>query len=81
MLLYDNVASESAVLSRDRPLSSVIREWMLTVREAQRLMDDRLAIIRMVYDAMISTKNKQNEHANQHGCISNEQFGLKVEGL
>ena len=48
--------------------------------EAQRFLDERLAIIRRVRDAMASAQEKQKKYADQHGRKNTEHFevGEKV---
>ena len=44
--------------------------------EAQRVVDERLAITRKVRDAMASAQDKQKEYADQHGRKNNEHFSV-----
>ena len=48
--------------------------------EAQRFVDERLAITRKVRDAMASAQDKQKEYADRNGRKNNERFrvGEKV---
>ncbi|RMX69742.1 hypothetical protein DD238_001865 [Peronospora effusa] len=63
--------------THDRPLGGVIGELDATsVSEAQRFVDERLAITRKVRDAMESAQDKQKQYADQHGRKNNEQFSV-----
>ena len=42
--------------------------------EAQRFVDERLAITRKVRDAMASAQDKQKEYAERNGRKNNERF-------
>ena len=65
----------------DRPLGGIIGEFdAKSVSEAQRFVDERLAITRKVRDAMASAQDKQKEYADRNGRKNNERFrvGEKV---
>ena len=69
--------SLSAASTHDRPLGGVIGELdAKSVSEAQRFVDERLAITRKVRDAMASAQDKQKKYADQHGHKSNEHFSV-----
>ncbi|RMX62312.1 hypothetical protein DD238_008424 [Peronospora effusa] len=54
--------------THDRPLGGVIGEMdAKSVSEAQRIVDDRLAITCKFRDAMASAQDKQKQYADQHG--------------
>ena len=62
----------------DRPLGGIIGEFdkKNSVSEAQRFVDERLAITRKVRDAMASAQDKQKQQAYQNGRKNNERFKL-----
>ena len=75
--LNDNAMSLSATSIHDRPLGGVIEELdAKSVSEAQRFVDERLAITRKVRDAMASAQDKQKQYADQHGRKNNEHFSV-----
>ena len=52
----------------DRPLGSIIGGFdTKSESEAQRFVDERLAITRKVRDAMASAQDKQKEYADRNG--------------
>ena len=52
----------------DRSLGGIIGEFdKNSVSEAQRFVDERLAIARKARDAMASAQDKQNQYADQNG--------------
>ena len=60
----------------DRPLGGIIGEFYRnnSVSEAQRFVDERLAITCKVRDAMASAQDKQKQYADQNGRKNNERF-------
>ena len=65
--------------SYDRPLGGIIGETdAKSVSEAQRFVDERLAITRKVRDAMASAQNKQKEYADRNGRKNNEREWVKT---
>ena len=59
----------------DRPLGGIIGEFNKnSVSEAQRFVDERLAITRKVRDAMASAQDKQKEYADRNGRKNIERF-------
>ena len=77
VVLNDNAMSLFAASTHDRPLGGVIGELdAKSVSEAQRFVDERLAIARKVRDAMASAQDKQKEYADQHGRKNNIHFSV-----
>ena len=66
----------------DRPLGGIMGEFdkKNSMSEAQRFVDERLAITRKVRDAMASAQDKQKQYADKNGRKNNERFkvGKKV---
>ncbi|CAI5722198.1 unnamed protein product [Peronospora effusa] len=63
--------------THERPLGGVIGELdAKSVSEAQRFVDERLAITRKVRGAMASAQDKQKQYADQHGRKKNEHFSV-----
>ena len=60
----------------DRSLGGIIGEFdkKNSVSEAQRFVDERLAIIRKVRDAMASAQDKQKQYTDQNGRKNNKRF-------
>ncbi|CAI5710045.1 unnamed protein product [Peronospora effusa] len=77
VLLDDDTIVLSTASTHDRPLEGVIGELdAKRVSEAQRFVDERLAITRKVRDAMASAQDKQKQYADQHGRKNNEHFSV-----
>ena len=67
--------SSLAAATYDRPLGVVIGELAAkSIREAQRFVDERLAITRKVRDAMASAQDKQKQYVDQIGRKNHEYF-------
>ena len=81
VLLDDNAASSSVVLSHDRSLGIVIRE--LDVHRERGSKSNRRVISRHTHSLWRVDKHtdKQNEYADQHGCKNNEHLSVQIEGL
>ena len=58
----------------DRPPSSLGELDAKSLREAQRFVDERLAITLKVRDAMASAQDKQKEYADRNGRKNMERF-------
>ena len=77
VLLFDDTIVLSIASTHERPLGGVIGELdAKSVSEAQRFVDERLAITRKVRDAMASAQDKQKQYADQHGRKNNEHFSV-----
>ena len=77
VLLDDDTIVLSTASTHERPLGGVIGELdAKSVSEAQRFVDERLAITRKVRDAMASAQDKQKQYADQHGRKNNEHFSV-----
>ena len=75
MLQSNDDRSSLAATTHDQPLGGVIGELdAKSIREAQRFMDERLAITRKVHDAMASAHDKQKQYADQIGHKNHERF-------
>ncbi|CAI5721609.1 unnamed protein product [Peronospora farinosa] len=75
VLLDDDTIVLSTASTHERTLGGFIGELdAKSVSEAQRFVDERLAITRKVRDAMASEQDKQKEYADQHGRKNNEHF-------
>ena len=63
--------------SYDRPLGGTIGELdAKSVSEAQRFVDERLAITRKVRDAMASAQDKEKEYADRNSRKNNKRFSV-----
>ncbi|CAI5714567.1 unnamed protein product [Peronospora effusa] len=72
VLLDDKTLVLSTASTHERPLGGVIGELVAkSVSEAQRFVDERLAITRKVRDAMASAQDKQKQYADPHGRKNN----------
>ena len=67
--------SSLAATTLDRPVGGVIGDLdAKSIQEAQRFVDERLAIKRKVRDVMASAQDKQKQYADQFGCRNREHF-------
>ena len=77
MIQSNDDRSLLAAKTHDLPLDGVIGGLdAKSIREAQRFVDERLAIKRKVRDVMASAQDKQKQYANQIVRKNNEHFIL-----
>ncbi|CAI5715548.1 unnamed protein product [Peronospora effusa] len=78
----DDTIVLSTASTHDRPLGDFIGELdAKSVCEAQRFVDERLAITHKVRDAMASAQDKLKQYADQHGRKNNEHFSVGAKVL
>ena len=69
--------SSLAATTHDRPVGGVIGDLdAKSIQEAQRFVDERLAITHKVRDAMASAQDKQKQYSDQIGRKNHEHFGV-----